>query len=1112
MNRLFNDGWLFAKTPNEATPAETDFAPVDLPHDWLIEQAGNLYENGDGWYKRSLQVPADGMRRVLRFDGVYMNCDVLVNGVTAASHRYGYTAFDVDLTDHLHEGENELLVHVRFQSPCSRWYSGAGIFRDVLLMTLPKSHIIPDGIYVHSEKAEDGWRLHITAETAGAGVVRHRLLDAEGETVAAGEGESCMLLIREAKLWSCEEPYLYTLESTMGEHAVSQRVGLRTVRFTPDHGLFLNDKPVKVHGVCLHHDLGALGAAFHEKAARRQLRVMQEMGANALRTAHNPPARQVMDLCDEMGILVMSEAFDMWYRSKNTYDYARFFAECEESDVASWVRRDRNHPSLILWSIGNEILDTHVDPNGPEITRMLTEQVYRHDPMHNGAVTLGLNYMPWEGAQKCVDVIKNGGYNYAEKLYEAHHAQYPDWVIYGSETASLVSSRGVYHFPADTPILSDADLQCSALGNSLTSWGTKDIRKMIVDDLNTEYSMGQFLWSGIDYLGEPTPYHTRGSYFGYADTACFPKDLYYLFRAMWTDQPMIHIGVHWDWNPGQLIDVNVMTNAASCELFLNGRSLGRKMVRKTTEECLPRWKVPFEKGELRAVGYDADGQVVAEAVRRSFGSSQKIVLKAEEAFVQADGRDMAFVEISAADENGIPVDNAVDRIHVQVTGAGVLMGLDNGDSSDEDEFKGSSMRLFSGKLLAMIGALDKPGEIHVAASAPGLESAEIILHAVEAEPVEGTSRRFGCRETQSDQPVHVRRIELLPEGGTHLTADNPEVSFRWRCLPQNAMTQPIEWQITNAATIADGCAQIDVQPDRVTVRALGDGVAYLRALCHNGAEHARVISHMEINMSGLGTPNRDPYGFVTGGLYDLSSGEISPGNDKGIAFARDGRSMAGFTRVDFGPDGSDEIFLPIFALDGNFYELELWQGVPGEGGELIAKLPYQKPSKWNVYQPETYRLPRRLTGIQTLCFVMEKKIHLKGFSFTRQSRAWQPLRALDADFVYGDSFTRTERAVENIGNNVSLVFERMDFVGCTEAELTIDGATALEENPITIRIQNEASDEVTEIANFACGSGEQTFRVQTLPGKCKVTFVFLPGSRFDFVGFRFEKQHQKATQ
>ena len=1107
MIRLLNDGWDFAKTPNDALPEEKAFRPVDLPHDWLIAQAKNLYESSDGWYRRTLHVEHadDGLCRILRFDGVYMNCDVLVNGRLAASHRYGYTAFDVELAPFLHDGCNEITVHVRFQSPCSRWYSGAGIYRDVTLLTLPQSHIVPDGVYVHSEETEAGWRLQISAETVGEGEVFHRLLDSCGKLIASGKSAACTLTVPDARLWSCEDPYLYTLESSMNGHVMRQRVGLRTVRFTPEKGMFLNGKPVKLHGVCLHHDLGALGAAFHEKAARRQLRVMQQMGANALRTAHNPPARQVMDLCDEMGILVMSEAFDMWYRSKNPWDYARFFAECEAADVASWVRRDRNHPSLILWSIGNEILDTHVDPNAPQITRMLMEQVHRHDPAHNGVVTLGLNYMPWEGAQKCVDVLKNGGYNYAEKLYEEHHAKYPDWVIYGSETASLVSSRGVYHFPAETPILSDADLQCSSLGNSLTSWGTKDLKKMIADDLNTAYSAGQFLWSGIDYLGEPTPYHTRGSYFGYADSACLPKDLYYLFQAMWTREPMIHIGVCWDWNQGQLIDVNVMTNAPNAELFLNGRSLGCRSVTATAEGCMPCWKVPFEKGELRAVGLDAQGRVIAEAFRRTSGSSAGLVMRAEDCTLRADCRDMTFVEISAVDESGLAVENAVDRVQVRVSGPAVLMGLDNGDSTDTDEFQTTSRRLFAGKLVAMIGALDEAGEVRVTASAPGLEGAELILRCEEAEKVQGASRRFGCPVQEVDEPTHVRRIDLIPLGDTRLTPGHPEVSFRWRGLPQNAMPQKIEWQITNAATIEDGCALLRAEEDRVTVRAVGDGVAYLRAMCRNGAEHVRLISQLEISMEGFGLPNRDPYGFITGGLYDLSFGEISPGNDKGIAFARDGRSMAGFTRVDFGPDGSDEIHLPIFALDAGRYELALYLGHPGEGGELLAVLPYQKPSKWNVYQPETYRLPRRLTGVQTLCFVMENKIHLKGFSFTRQSRAWRQLRALDADLVYGDSFVRTENAVEQIGNNVSLVFDRMDFENAAQATLTIEGKTELNENPITILIQNEAGDEVTQIAGFRRGEGAQTFLIKTLPGKCTVTFVFLPGSRFDFTSFRFEK-------
>lgn len=1108
MIRLLNDRWFFAKTANEARPREEDFAPVDLPHDWLIHQADDLYEPSDGWYRRTLRVEdaADGLRRLVRFDGVYMNCDVLVNGQLVCTHHYGYTAFDADLTDFLRSGDNELTVHVRFQPPCSRWYSGAGIYRDVTLYTLPEEHIVPDGVYVHSQETPGGWVMHITVETVGRGLVFHRLMDHQGKNVAEGQGTDCLLTIPEPRLWRCGDPYLYTLESVMGDQTVTQRVGLRTTAFDPDRGFLLNHEPVKLHGVCLHHDLGLLGAAFHEKAARRQLRLMQQMGVNALRTAHNPPARQVMDLCDEMGILVLSESFDMWYRPKNTYDFARFFAEDHAADIASWVRRDRNHPSVIMWSIGNEILDTHVDPKGPDITRRLAEKVRRHDPAGNGAVTLGLNYMPWEGAQKCVDVIKNGGYNYAEKLYEGHHRQYPDWFIYGSETASLVHTRGVYHFPADTPILSDADLQCSALGNSLTSWGTKDICRLIMDDLHCSFSGGQFLWSGIDYLGEPTPYHTRSSYFGYVDTAGFPKDLYHLFQAWWTEQPMVHIGVHWDWNRGQLIDVNVMTAAPRVELFLNGRSLGIKDVRPTAEECLPRWRVPFQPGELRAVAYNADGTVMAEDCRRTPGDSAALAIRAEDTVLHADGRDMTFLEITAVDAHGWPVDTAADRVTLTVTGPGLLLGMDNGDSTDTDGYVTNCRRLFMGKIAACIAATEEAGEIIVEAAAPGLATARVILLAEAALPVAGASRHIGCAASDRKEGVHARRIEIIPLDETALTPDHPEVRFRWRLLPDNAMAQEIRWEVTNAAAIADGCASLTVEEDIVTVHALGDGVAYLRAMCCNGYDHPRIISQLEIPMTGFGTPNRDPYGFITGGLYDLSFGEISPGNDKGVAFARDGRSMAGFSRVDFGPDGSDEINLPVFALDGGLYEIALYLGDPREGGELLALLPYQKPSKWNVYQPETYRLPRRLTGVQTLCFVMEKKIHLRGFSFTRQSRAWRDLSALEADVVYGDSFTRTQRAVENIGNNVTLVFERMDFGDCRRARLILMGATPLAENPITLRIQSAAGEEITAMANFARGSGSQSFPVEVLPGPCQVSFVFLPGSQFDFVGFRFERE------
>ena len=1109
MQQLLNDNWRFAKTGNGAPrPAQEAFAPVALPHDWLIAQENNLYENSDGWYIRTLCVKnaRDGRRRLLRFDGVYMDCDVLVNGQTVCTHRYGYTAFDAELTHALRSGENEILVHVRFTSPCSRWYSGAGIYRDVTYMELPACHIAPDGVYVHTQKMQDGWVMYVETEVVD-GDMRpvNRLLDAQGQCVAEG---GTALHIAAPRLWSCRDPYVYTLETRLGEEVLCQNVGFRTLRFDPDEGLFLNGEHVKLHGVCLHHDLGALGAAFHEKAARRQLQVMKNMGVNALRTAHNPPARQVMDICDEMGILVVSEAFDMWTLPKNTYDYARFFPECEEADVAGWVRRDRNHPSLLMWSIGNEILDTHIDARGQELTRMLAAQVRKHDPAGNGAITLGLNYLPWENAQRCVDIIKNGGYNYAEKLYEPHHSKYPDWVIYGSETGSLVQSRGVYHFPADTPILSEADLQCSALGNSLTSWGTRDICKMIVDDLATPYSMGQFLWSGIDYIGEPTPYHTRSSFFGFADTAIFPKDLYHLFKAAWRKEPVLHIGVHWDWNVGQMIDVNVMTNAHEAELLVNGQSLGRRRVSFSDAAlALPRWRVPFEPGTLTARAYDADGRCVGEANEVTPGDSCRLVLCAQDDSLAGDGHDLTFFEISAVDAQGRPVANACDRVTIAVDGPGVLMGVDNGDSTDLDGYKTDTRRLFSGRLLAIVGALHAPegGEITVRVSAPGIEGASLTLLVHPGEKRPGTARMADCRRDGALQPVHARRIALTALGSTLLTPDNREAAFTWRLLPEDAMAQAIIWQVTNAAGIDNGCAELITEESQVRVRALGDGVVYLRALAANGYDHPRILSQMEITIAGLGTPNLDPYGFVTGGLYDLSSGEITPGNEKGIAFARDGRSMAGFTRVDFGPDGSDEITLPIFALDSNPYELEMYLGHPDEGAPLFARLPYQRPSRWNVYQSETYKLPRRITGLQTICFVMHKKIHLKGFSFTRQSRAFMPLCAAQADAIYGDSFTRAGSAITGIGNNVSLVFERMDFGACTQAALVIDGATPLHNNPITVRIAGESGEHAAQIADFlGQGGGRQRFTLSVPGGVCTVTFIFLPGSQFDFEGFRFE--------
>lgn len=1124
MERLLNDGWSFAKLPNGSTLQQADDArwvSVDLPHDFLIYNENALYENADGWYRRVLNVPAQWLSKAvsLRFDGVYMDCDVLLNGEVIFTHHYGYTCFDVPLMG-LNEGENVICVHVRHTSPNSRWYSGAGIYRDVTLCVLDPTHIVPDGTYITTKKLDDeNW--HVTIETEIAGnacgqAITHSLFD--GDTCiatvdAVADSGLCRaeMVVHAPKTWNTTEPYLYKLHTVCGEQSIRENVGFRILKLTSDRGLLINGEPVKLHGVCLHHDLGCLGSAFHTKAALRQLLAMKEMGVNSLRTSHNPPARPVMDMCDELGILVVDEAFDMWRRQKTTYDYARFFDADVEADVAAWVRRDRNHPSLLMWSIGNEIFDTHVDESAVDVTQMLCGQVRRHDPKENGFTTIGSNFMPWQGAQKCAEYVQAAGYNYGEKLYADHHEKHPEWVIYGSETASAVSSRGVYRFPMSAPILSDDDLQCSALGNSTTSWGTKDMRKCLIEDMNTPYSLGQYLWTGIDYIGEPTPYHTRNSYFGMMDTCVFPKDFFYLCKSVWNPAPMAHIGVHWDWNPGQTIDVAVMTNGDACELFLNGESLGVQYVSRTEwEKSRPTWQVPFAAGELRARAYDASGAVIAEDIRCTPGDSRRIVLSCEnDADLIADGEDIAFIAVSMADEDGNPVENACDRVSVIVTGEGRLLGIDNGDSTDRDGYKTNTRRLFNGKLLAMVSSTEKPGLIRIEVTSPGMEAAVLELR-TKAQPA-AMREGWSCQQQQCEvkaMPVEipVRKISLTPLGSKQLTPENPQVSFRVTCHPANAMQQEITFRITNAKGIESPCADFCVEGDVVSVTGLGDDTVYLRAMCSNGYDHPRIISQQDIVIEGLGQPNLDPYSFVTGGLFTLHDGDIGNGNEQGVSFAREGYSMAGYTHVDFGPIGSDEVTLPIFALDSNLHEITLWDGDPREGGRAIAVLPYQKPSRWNVYQPETYTLPQRLTGVHTLCLSTTEKIHLKGFSFTRQSRAWLEQCALDADSVYGDSFERTEEGVTKIGNNVSLCFDNMDFEDVKKAVLTIEGCTQLAENPITVRFQNEAGESLTTLAQFKGNDrGWQAFELDVLSGICSVTFVFLPGCQFDFFRFRFDR-------
>ena len=1114
---LINDGWSFVKLPAGSTLEDAEnaaFTPVDLPHDWLIWQEKDLYETADAWYCRTIILPEDHEPVVMiRFDGVYMDCDVLLNGELICSHPYGYTAFDAELTGRLQPGENRLMVHIRHRSPNSRWYSGSGIYRDVWLVTYPEDHLIPDSLYMKETETEGRWRISISAETAGNGKQPFTctINDQDGHPAGTTEGRcpdgraEAELIVDSARTWSPEDPYLYTLELHYGTQTVTRRIGLRSVFADPESGLILNGKRIRLKGVCLHHDLGALGAAFHEKAARRQLRVMKEMGANAVRTSHNPPASRFLDLCDEMGILVADEAFDMWERPKTEYDYARFFPEWYEKDVASWIRRDRCHPCVIMWSIGNEIFDMHADMRGTEVTKILAQEVRKHDPLSHAFVTFGCNYMPWEGGQRCAEYVDAVGYNYGERLYEKHHEEHPSWVIYGSETGSMLSSRGIYHFPMEQSIMSDADQQCSALGNSNTSWGADDLKKLILDDLNHPFSLGQFIWSGIDYIGEPTPYHTRSCYFGQADTACFPKDAYYLFRSFWTEEKMIHIGVHWDWNEGQVISIPVMTNCAEAELFLDGVSLGRKKTDMTDpERCQPVWKTLFHKGTLTAAGYDSDGRKICEDTRITPGETDHFTLVSEDDHLLADGWDITFVTVTAEDRAGCPVDNARDRLKITVSGGGCLLGTDNGDSTDQDGYKSDCRRLFSGRLLLIIGSFTREEDIRIrVCDSQGRETA-MTIPVLKAEPKQGISRQQSVFRHDCPMRIPARKLDICAEESTRLSPEHPSCSFRYRILPAEASDTDVCWQVTNAAGIETPFVKLKQDHNRITVSASGDGAYYLRGLC--GTDGAcEFISQLELSAEGFGNPALNPYEYISAGLYDLHEGEIGTGNEKGIAFARDGGSMVGFSCVDFGKTGSDRITVDIFALDSEPYEIELWSGKPGEACEPVSVLRYQKPCIWNEYQPETWTIPVRLKGIQSLYFRMRSKVHMKGFSFEKKENAYMLHDAADADSIYGDCFRVSGNAVCGIGNNVTLTWNDMDFGGAEQVELELEGSTPLTVNTVNVRVRNDQGAEITTAADYRGGSEKQKFLMEVPDGICSVAFVFLPGSSFDFRTFLFSR-------
>lgn len=1129
-NILFNDGWQFCLcdigTELSALPGR-HWYDVELPHDWLINDASKLYETGEGWYRRSLPCSAEQLsgRVLLNFDGVYMNSTLFVNGKEAGSWTYGYSAFEHDITDFLHEGENELLLRVSHQSPNTRWYSGAGIFRDVMLKLRPAAYIGTNGVYIHSApQPEGGWTTEVETDVVGEASDIRMLLEVfdpagasmggyglEAHFDGGHEKFTASFNSTDPELWSVDDPMLYTLKISLYSGSelldcVNETFGYRTAEFDPDRGFLLNGEPVKLHGVCMHHDLGALGSALNEAALARQLRIMKEMGVNAIRTSHNMPARQLVQLCDEMGLLVDSEAFDMWEKPKTEFDNHRFFTEHAERDVRSWIERDRNHPCIIMWSIGNEINDT-IDPHGLDITKRLYEYVLKYDPKGNAAPTIGSNYMGNENAQKCSDVVKLAGYNYSEYLYDEHHAKYPDWVIYGSETASAVRSRGIYRFPAELPLLTGEDCQCSSLDNSVVGWGSSAMKSWRLDR-DCPFCCGQFIWTGFDYIGEPTPYNTKNSYFGIVDTAGFPKDIYYFYQSVWVSpeqKKVLHIvPSYWDFIPGQEIDVLIYSNARDVELFLNGKSIGSHVMElETSQDMRAHFKVPFEPGVLRVVGHFADGSECSEVLHTP-SDPAAVVLTSDKETLLADGRDIAFVEISTVDVNGIPVGNARNRIRVEVSGAGRLVGLDNGDSTDYDSYKGDNRRLFSGKLIAMIESTLEPGEITVSAYSEGLENAELRLVSENCGEVSGvsvvTENKFPavCRAYTGEVPARL----LLPE--VDVNSFDPErrsAEIRAKLLPENCTYDDISWSVVRRNGVESNLAQVEGSGRSAVVTAKGDGEFFVRAMVHNGAEHPQVIADIPFTAEGLGAAVRDAYSFISASTLDSSNVPTNIIED-GALSNFDGRTVMTYSDIDFGKTGSQIISLSV----GTCFDMpvEVWEGTPDDG-KLICRVDFGNNGHWCGFAGQDFALAERLTGVRTISVVIDSRVIFGGFSFVPIERAYDTNWVGEADSVYGDDYRIDGRRVADIGNNVIINYEGLDFGEGGSEALIISGETGNPMNQIQLRYNPAGGAQKTVLLEFQQDGGrEQRFDIPKLSGVNDVSFVFMPGSRFDFDWFRFE--------
>ena len=793
---LWDEGWRFA-LHNDDKAHETTFDDhawrvLDLPHDWAIEgdfyalnpsgANGGALPGGIGWYRKHLNLNDNdaSSRYVLHFDGAYMNTSVYVNGQLVGMRPYGFISFSYDITPYLKkQGDNVVAVKVdNSKQPNSRWYTGCGIYRHVYLMKSSDIRIEEWGVQALTEVKKGKGKVSLNTKIENPSgrsrrVIVHQTLWNKAHQMVSKASKACqveakgatisqLLNVNKPQLWSLESPNLYTVTTEIEENGrILDRdtisIGLRNVAFDVKKGFFLNGKNIKINGVCLHGDLGCLGTAINEDALYRQLLMMKDMGVNAIRCSHNPPAPELLNLCDSMGLLVMDEAFDSWMQGKTTYDYSIYFKTWAERDLRDMVLRDRNHPSIILWSIGNEVLeqwnktksatvaleDVNILLNNSrdktllsttdtlnasaKLTQFLASIVRRYDPTR--LISAGCNEVsPNNNLFKsgALDVI---GFNYHQKKVADVPQNFPGKPFIMTETVSALHTRGYYRMPSDSLYrwpthkrpFTEPSFMCSSYDNSCAYWGstheqTWDIVK------HTPYCSGQFIWTGFDYIGEPTPFNfpARSSYFGIVDLAGFPKDVYYLYQSEWTNKPVLHVFPHWNWIEGQAIDLWCYYNQADeVELFINGKSQG---VRKKSNEheYHVAWHVTYEPGEVRVVARK-NGKQVNEKTIRTAGAPHHIRLTPNHNVLKANGRSLSFVTVEVVDKEGNLCPWADQNIQFSLTGEGKIAGVDNGSPFSLERFQANSRHAFFGKCMVVVQAGKAPSVIKLTAKGVDLQ-------------------------------------------------------------------------------------------------------------------------------------------------------------------------------------------------------------------------------------------------------------------------------------------------------------------------------------------------------------------------------------------------------